>query len=1123
MKSSREFTIIYAITDAVLLSGLVVFLMTYFDIRYLFNDTVVTGGDTASWMGVAHHLKSVLLPNGRLMGWDMGNFCGYPNFNFYFLPPFLLAVLPSTLFGFPLTITLKCAIMSGIFLLPIATYVGLRFMGYRFPAPVIGTAGAVLFLFNETYTMFGANNLSTFAGEFCYMFAFSLFVLFIGTFYKGAGENRWLVRNGIILGLIGLSHLFVFISALMLPLYSYFNGTRIRYLAGVGIIAFVCMAFWILPLVAFRHPYTTPVYMIWQDFVNIRYSMAGVLLLVLFIGPRFAIHSMSSKSALALWIFSLFVGLGAFAAAYLFGTYFVYGTDIWATGLHFPDPAHAVIGKDIAMKIRPLLLPISFGMGAAPVLMGYLLSKKRLFFVFCRGVAAVCLSVILFLGLLGLHFFVVRKLTDTVLRNDLLSVWFIGGVYGLSCAGCCMYWIVSGNFKRILIHLAGQLPAARFSLWIFLIFGCLVAYFSAHFLQVPDIRFLPPLSFALLMLLLVETVGPFVAVKGRFIRIMAGITLCYLVMVGIIFGAQQSGSWYRYNNKGYEKTAGYPEFSEVSEYLQTVYQKEGLDPLNAPRVGYEKCDLYDRYGGDRVFESLRYFSGRQTLEGIHYAGSIASRFVAFIQTEFSRDIKTPKPQILSKINPDALPIHFDLYNISQLVVMTDTMKKALSGFPWFEKEAQFGNILLYRYIGCDGRYVDVPKVRPVLYTGRNWVDALFLWCKYPDFNDVLLVPEKFVKDPTDRAVFLDETDNVLELEMYRINKLDRKNLQIRTRIDDLQIRFSTNKPGVPHLVKVSYFPNWRVEGANGVYPVSPHLMLVIPRKDSVTLTYAHSVWETVGLLITGIGALLIIGFVTLGRLKVSSKWMTIGIREKWDLLWKRIEHAGDFLRPYAFVIMVVTAMILTVSGAFLRNRPVRTYIAGYHAYKKGDFLRDEGKSGQAAESYQQAISIMIPLLEDRSQYDHRDVINAILITAMCYENLKDLDGAEAWYRTLLKEYPYSRYVAEANVKLARNYRIRSQQLLPAKLDSPGSGEEGQKIQLMEGLQWLDKGLMCYQRALEDEPFSIWAQYAKNDLEEEQKRLNKMTENLPSLTIDEIVKKRMEYLTMKLRQLLIPEA
>ena len=65
---------------------------------------------------------------------------------------------------------------------------------------------------------------------------------------------------------------------------------------------------------------------------------------------------------------------------------------------------------------------------------------------------------------------------------------------------------------------------------------------------------------------------------------------------------------------------------------------------------------------------------------------------------------------------------------------------------------------------------------------------------------------------------------------------------------------------------------------------------------------------------------------------------------------------------------------LIAVGSILRNRPVRTYIAGFHAYEKGNLLRDEGNANQADVSFQQVVSIMVPLLEDRSTYDHRDVI-----------------------------------------------------------------------------------------------------------------------------------------------------
>jgi len=37
----------------------------------------------------------------------------------------------------------------------------------------------------------------------------------------------------------------------------------------------------------------------------------------------------------------------------------------------------------------------------------------------------------------------------------------------------------------------------------------------------------------------------------------------------------------------------------------------------------------------------------------------------------------------------------------------------------FEKENEFGSISIYRFKGCSGRYVDVPRIRPVLYSGTN--------------------------------------------------------------------------------------------------------------------------------------------------------------------------------------------------------------------------------------------------------------------------------------------------------------------------------------------------------------------------------------------------------------------
>lgn len=914
------------ITDIFLLGFLLIFMSVYFDIRLLFLDTVVTGGDTASWYGVAHHMLNVLLPQGRLTGWDMGNFCGYPNFSFYFIPPFLLAVLPSYLFGIPLTITLKTAIISGIFILPVSTYFGLRAMTYRFPAPIIGAAASLLFLFNEFYVMFGGNALSTFAGEFCYMFAFALLPWFMGSLYHGIKTGKGAIKNGIILGFIGLSHLFVFIPAVFLVLYWYFAKGQVRYLWKVSWIGFGLMAFWILPLLAYRHPYTTPVYLIWQDFVNWPYTLTGLALIFLVSGPGIALQILKRRK------------------------------------IAYP------------LLQRMLLSPETFGMFAS------------------------------------------------------------------------------------------------------LIFGCAVVYFAAHFLQIPDIRFLPPILFVLILLFFADTLGRFFSSCKPSTRIFSAIIICLFCVAVVKFGTSIPGYWYSYNNYGYESTPGYKEFKEANDYLRKT---ESENSLNAPRVGYEKCDSYNPYGGDRVFESLPFFSGRQTMEGIHYSSSMSSKCIVFLQTEYSRDIKTSCTGILSRINPEALPAHFDLYNISQLILMTDKAKKAIAASSLFAKEAAFGSISIYRYLECDGKYVDVPEIRPVVYTSKDWVGDFYKWYKQPDQTDVLLIPENYIINEEDRSVFFHETDSVDDLARFQNDVLDRTDIKIETHLEHTKIRFTTNKIGLPHLIKVSYFPAWQVKGANDVYPVSPHLMMVIPRQSEVVLTYGRTLWEKLGWTITGITLMILISHCFfLKRLSVAN----YAYVQKFFML---IEKSLIFMRPFLLVFVVLIAFVLIVSGAIKRNQLTKAFVDGRENYNTGIHLLNNKKPDAARKHFEDAINKMKVFLDQRKKNDHRDIVNCMLFTAMSYESLEKRDRAETWYQNIISEYPYCRYIGEAYVKIARIRKFGSNERLNEGLEKIKNGEKQAGLFLLQkAIHQIRQSREYFNAAIKKDPYSVWAEYAREDMKNE---------------------------------------
>lgn len=236
-----------------------------FDLSLLFKDTILTGGDSASWYQVAVHMRDTLLPNGRLFGWSQDNFFGYSNLQHYFVFPFLLVVALGKII--PLTIALKVVSFSGILATPLAVFWTFRKLKYSDPIPLVAAWASMYFLFHEHFSIFGGNAQSTLAGEFCFSIAFALFILFIGHFNTGIQRQQRHVSNGLLLALIGLSHAFVFFSAALLPLYYLFDKQQLKknlsYLIVVYGLAFLIMAFWSLPMLADR-PYTAPITMIWN-------------------------------------------------------------------------------------------------------------------------------------------------------------------------------------------------------------------------------------------------------------------------------------------------------------------------------------------------------------------------------------------------------------------------------------------------------------------------------------------------------------------------------------------------------------------------------------------------------------------------------------------------------------------------------------------------------------------------------------------------------------------------------------------------------------------------------------------------------------------------------------------
>ena len=253
-----------SIADYAILFAIFLFLLDYFEPKYLLSETITTGGDTGSHYYTAEYLRNHLLPKGRISGWTQGNYAGFPILQFYFPLPFLLMVALSYLI--PLQIAFKVVSVLGLFLLPGFTYVCLRLMRLVFPVPIMGAVFTLPFLFMEANSMWGGNIPSTLAGEIAYSFGFSQTILLFGLLYSDINERKHALRHAAVVFFIGFSHGYTLLFAGLVS--SYFLWTtkdflkKFIYLFKIYLLGFFLLGFWIIPLLSYL-PFTTAYNFLW--------------------------------------------------------------------------------------------------------------------------------------------------------------------------------------------------------------------------------------------------------------------------------------------------------------------------------------------------------------------------------------------------------------------------------------------------------------------------------------------------------------------------------------------------------------------------------------------------------------------------------------------------------------------------------------------------------------------------------------------------------------------------------------------------------------------------------------------------------------------------------------------
>jgi hypothetical protein len=203
-----------------------------------------------------------------------------------------------------------------------------------------------------------------------------------------------------------------------------------------------------------------------------------------------------------------------------------------------------------------------------------------------------------------------------------------------------------------------------------------------------------------------------------------------------------------------------------------------------------------------------------------------------------------------------------LMGVRYYMAQSDEAKSAADNHPGLQLVAETGSpsvtpqVARWRiYEVLDSPLVEALPNEPVVVQGvsaHGWLKPASAWFDDPGAFDRLIAangPASWAR--TTPAAARDEPRRPLPgVKVSRIES------------GDDWIRFRVSRPGVPVLVKTSYFPNWKADGARGPWRVSPNLMVVVPTSKNVSLHYGRTSAEFAGLGLTGLG---LAGLVLLAR------------------------------------------------------------------------------------------------------------------------------------------------------------------------------------------------------------------------------------------------------------------
>ncbi len=354
-------------------------------------------------------------------------------------------------------------------------------------------------------------------------------------------------------------------------------------------------------------------------------------------------------------------------------------------------------------------------------------------------------------------------------------------------------------------------------------------------------------------------------------RMLLTLVATSVLTLGALSSVTFVDGWSRWNYEGYERKQPWPEYQALMVRL---------NELPDGRVEWEGNGDLNKYGTPMSPMLIPYWTegSHQSMEGLFFESSLTTPFHFINSSEMSFHASNPIPGLrYNNFDMERGLKHLELYGVRYYVSFTPEATQKADAMEELTKVATADPFSIYELPPTD-LVVAADHVPAVYEVPERGLLASLIGSEtvtgadgqpLPSFHDLALQWYDDL-DNLDRWIVAGGPESWPRIES--LDQLPDNAISSRVHVTDVvvdneEISFTTDGIGVPHLVKVSYFPNWKAEGADGPWRATPSLMVVVPTANHVVIRFQDTWAETYGrwLSIAGILALIGVGLLTRER------------------------------------------------------------------------------------------------------------------------------------------------------------------------------------------------------------------------------------------------------------------